>query len=113
MKRMDKNDMIGMIKDLLWRNGTTDENGVLTLDNDESEVDHAAEEIADEIINILSPIANRLDALVKEAEEQTADLPEEFDDLEDAETFNYYEGVRAAVERIKDVFPLEEFDVVE
>lgn len=50
MKKMDKNDMIYTVKQILWRNGTTDENGVLTLDNDESEVDHAAEEIADFIL---------------------------------------------------------------
>ena len=50
MKQMDKYDIIYKIKEILWRNGTTDENGVLTLDNDESEIDHAAEEIADFIM---------------------------------------------------------------
>lgn len=109
MKKMDKNDMIEQIKKIMGNCGTVYEedgrdDGFVMDGND---FDHAAEEIADEIINILSPLANRLDALAKEADERTADLPEVFDDLEDAETWNYYEGVRAAVERIRELLPEE------
>ena len=107
---IDKIELIGKIKERISAHGEyNDENDVFKIENavEESEIDNLADEIADEFIAVLSPIVKSLDALTKEAEEQTKYLTEVFDDLEDAETWHYYEGVRAAVERIRELLPEE------
>ncbi len=105
---IDKIELIGKIKERISAHGEYDkENDVFKIENavEESEIDNLADEIADEFIAFFSPIKQRLDALEKEAKERIKDLPEVFDDPEDADTWNYYEGVRAAVERIRELLP--------
>lgn len=110
---IDKIELIGKIKERINTHGEYNaENDVYTIENavEESEIDNLADDIADVFMNALAHIENRLYALEKEADEQTKYLPEVFDDLEDAETWNFYEGVRYAIERIRELLPEDKTD---
>lgn len=43
-----------------------------------------------------------LNALEKEANERIDEIPEVFDDLEDSENYNYYQGVLETIKNIKE-----------
>ena len=47
-------------------------------------------------------LMGRLNALEKEANERIDEIPEEFDDLEDSENYNYYLGVLETIPNIKE-----------
>ena len=47
-------------------------------------------------------LMERLNALEKEANERLKEIPEQFDDLEDSENWNYYQGVLETIKNIKE-----------
>ena len=47
-------------------------------------------------------LMERLNALEKESNERIDEIPEEFDDLEDSENYNYYQGVLETIANIKE-----------
>lgn len=68
----------------------------------DEDLEHMTREISDEIVSVLSGVVERINAMEQEAKEATSDLDEDnFDDLDDAATWNYYDGLTAACNRIR------------